>query len=243
MAGDVIRGVGFDLDNTLYDQGQYMRSFFRQAAHWFEGVSGMPASRVEAVFLDTWHRRTSYYPYLFDEALRMMGEWHRKYVDQLVDQYHRHVTSLSLYPGVASLLDRLGQKYMLFLITDGHGVMQRNKVESLGIASAFRAFVYTGEHGPDWRKPSTLPFQSAAAQLNIDPRACTYVGDNPRCDFEGARKAGMITIRILSGPFAGLAACPGRDADYTLESITQLGTLLTTLNILPGREEQNRVLK
>jgi FMN phosphatase YigB (HAD superfamily) len=41
----------------------------------------------------------------------------------------------------------------------------------------------------------------ALKKLDVVPSETFYVGDNPLVDFEGAKKAGMKTIRILRGEF------------------------------------------
>jgi putative hydrolase of the HAD superfamily len=219
--------IGFDLDNTLYDQGQHMRSFFREAAAYVARAVRCDPSAAEAAFVDTWKRRTSYYPHLFDEALGLIEVSDGDLVRVLVALYHQHRADLTLFHGVRELLARLRSRHALFLITDGNAEMQRGKLESLGITEAFDELVLTGAFGRAWAKPATAPFEHVLARLGGDSQDYVYVGDNPACDFYGARQLGIRTVRVMTEPFKHVAP-PSRDheADVVLENTIDLEQVL-----------------
>jgi putative hydrolase of the HAD superfamily len=196
-----LRAIGFDLDNTLYDQAQHMRSFFAVAAEEIAQRCGVDRTAAETAFVDVWMLRTSFYPRLFDEALERLGIDDRQVVRSLVSRFHDHRPPLTLFPGVREMLGRLRSRASLFVITDGNEQMQRAKLEALELTSAVDEIVCTGALGKEWAKPATRAFEAVLARFGGSPIEYLYVGDNPACDFHGARRVGMRTARVMTNPF------------------------------------------
>lgn len=221
----MFRAFGFDLDNTLYDQAQHLRSFFDEAGGLIEERAGVSAGIAAACFAGVWERRTMACPFLFDEALRELGLWRADWVRELVARYREHHCRLALDDGVRPLLERLSKRHPLFLITDGNGALQRSKVEELQLSEFFRLTIYTDDYGPAWYKPSVQPFARAASTLDIPPASCLFIGDDPDRDITGARRAGMRTARVLNGPYRHRPCLP--PADLVLNRITNLEAALS----------------
>ncbi|MBN2230730.1 MAG: HAD family hydrolase [Candidatus Thorarchaeota archaeon] len=47
-----------------------------------------------------------------------------------------------------------------------------------------------------WRKPDPRPFKHLLNILNLEPKQCLFVGDDPRWDIEGPQALGMKTLLI-----------------------------------------------
>lgn len=218
------QAVGFDLDNTLYDQGQHLRSFFRAASQWLASENRIDRHCAEKCFLSTWESRTMAYPLLFDEVLHTLGLWQRSRVLELVSQYRNHRCRLSCYSGVKSMLAPLARRVPLFLITDGHKRLQLFKVDQLGLARYFKTLIFTDDFGPDGQKPAPRPFAEASLQLGLRPSDCLFVGDDPDRDVAGAYLAGMGTARVLTGPYRHRLCL--LDPDYTIGDLHTLGRIL-----------------
>jgi putative hydrolase of the HAD superfamily len=221
-----IQIIGFDLDNTLYDQAQHTLAFFHHASLKLAQKSKIDATKVENTFINVWKYRTSFYSRLFDEVLEELGIFSNDAINELVLLYHEYKTTLSLYEGVKELLKKLKQQYHLFMITDGNEKMQLNKIKSLAIADYFDEIVITGIWGKDWYKPSLLPFQHIYKQMCGTPENYLYIGDNPLCDFYGAKKLGMKTVRVKTEPFANIVVNTEYDADLTLNKTIELEEIL-----------------
>ena len=220
--------IGFDLDNTLYDQSQFMFSFFHKAALDLSQRLGMPAADIEESFVNVWKFRTSYYPYLFDESLEKIGVNDPNILKALVASFRSHRTSLLLFEGAREMLGFLKERYMLFMITDGHKRTQENKIESLQIREYFSEIIITGEHGKDWTKPSPLAYACVMKRLGGDAKNYLYIGDNPHCDFFGAKSIGMMTVRVATGPFANtLIDDKHYNADLVINDIVELRNILS----------------
>jgi putative hydrolase of the HAD superfamily len=196
--------VGFDLDYTLWDQDAFFHSFFEAIAFEFGRRLGCGPGPVLQACRGALRRLTPAHPGLFDQALHQLGAWDPRLVAELVDRFHQHRPTAEPYPGVRATLRRLKEAgFRLFLVTDGHGPAQRQKVDTLELGPWFDAMVFTGELPGQQAKPSPLPFMLACDQLGVAPDRCAYVGDNPACDFQGPARLGMLTIGVATGPFAG----------------------------------------
>jgi putative hydrolase of the HAD superfamily len=221
----MIRAVGFDLDNTLYDQEQHVFPFFSAAATLLGEETGFEPMIIESTFRQAWRILGPSHPRLFNSVLCQHGIYDSYRVQTLVRMYHDYVGPLEVYPGVQSLLRRLRVRFPLFLITDGNAVMQRRKIERLGIGPLFQVVVFSAEHGGGLSKPNDAPFLNALRQLQRTPSDCVYVGDNPGCDVAGAARAGMRTVRVLTGPFRAESST-GTEADFTIDSVTNIEKIL-----------------
>ena len=222
-----IRFVGFDLDNTLYDQAQYMLSFFRDVADDLAPNHAKKREEIYASFVETWEERTSYYPKLFDEALEKSGLFDEGLLKDLVVRFRNHRPTLTLFPGVQEMLELLTKRFTLFMITDGHHTTQQTKIDVLHLAPYFQEIMMTGKYGKDWSKPSLLAYRMVLQNLGGLPGEYLYVGDNPRCDFFGAKTVGMQTVQVLTQPFCRESMIPDdHAADRTIRNITELKNIL-----------------
>jgi HAD superfamily hydrolase (TIGR01549 family) len=104
----------------------------------------------------------------------------------------------SLYRGVKSMLSVLkqeGSKLGLVSDTDGLRGMKTRRIEDSGLHEFFDAIVVGGEDTIDV-KPHTEPFVLISKMLNVTPRNCVSVGDNPETDVDGGLRLGMQVVII-----------------------------------------------
>ena len=69
-------------------------------------------------------------------------------------------------------------------------------------------------------KPSVIPFKEMIKKLKTDPNQAYYIGDNPLIDFKGAKKAGLITIRIMKGELLKFSS--NEFIDYEINSLKEI---------------------
>jgi HAD superfamily hydrolase (TIGR01509 family) len=122
-------------------------------------------------------------------------------VQTLVQTYRDHRPTIALWPGVKETLTELARDHSLAVITDGLGLMQRRKVEALGIADLVGEVLYCWEH--DAPKPSPACYFEALRRLDARPEDTVVIGDNPQHDMAAARAVGCRSIRVLTGRLAG----------------------------------------
>jgi HAD superfamily hydrolase (TIGR01509 family) len=111
---------------------------------------------------------------------------------------------IELLPGAGAWLDRLEREgWRQALATSAPLGNIDATLEPLGLASFFDAVVSAEEVGRG--KPDPLIFLTAAERLGVPPARCVVVEDAP-AGLEGARRAGMRSIGVLSSHFASLTA-------------------------------------
>lgn len=184
-----------DLDDTLYDEQEYVMSGFRHVASIVSGECGIPADDLVA-FLQA-RLRAQGRGRLFDELLSAHGlPCTRPQVERLVDAYRDHQPAISLSDEVRLTLTQLRQRFVIGIVTDGLASIQRRKTDALGLAGIVDTIVYCWEHGEP--KPSPRGFQLAVEQLGGPPVAAV-VGDNVHHDLPAAVALGAPFIRVRGG--------------------------------------------
>jgi putative hydrolase of the HAD superfamily len=217
------RLVGFDLDDTLYPEVEYVRSGYAEVARRIAGITGAPA---EKVFERLWRlfqhgdRRR-----VFDAVLAELGDPGALSVPALVELYRSHAPDIRLQPAVADLLETLRAAGLrLAVVTDGPVGQQQRKVEALGLARLVDEILFTDALPPGSAKPSPAAFEQLMCRFDVRPEQCVYVADNPRKDFIGPRQLGWFTIRLVrpDGVYCREPAPPGGQPHVTVADLPEI---------------------
>lgn len=216
-----IKAVIFDLDDTLYDESQYVSQAFANTAEYLACRLGTPERKDgfcrRMLELVEQHGRGRVFDLLCEEAGISVP------VSELVEAYRSTVPSLELYGDAEQILAFLEARGIKQgLITDGCGRVQHQKITALGLDTRLDAVIVTDDFGIC--KPQTAAYEKCLQLLGCGPGEAVYVGDNPRKDFIGARALGMKTLRIIraKGMYMELEPEPGREADERIRALTEL---------------------
>ncbi len=95
------------------------------------------------------------------------------------------------YAEVAAVLDELGDRFRLALVTNSPRA--HAALADMGLTDRFDAVV---EIPPDLRKPKPEGFWLAAEHLGVAPADLVYVGDSYRCDVVAGLAAGVRPIWV-----------------------------------------------
>ncbi|MEA3371524.1 MAG: HAD family hydrolase [Campylobacterota bacterium] len=207
----------FDLDDTLYDERMYVESGLRAVATFGADRFGwdLEASFLLMIDLLESNGRGA----IFDQWLAVHGQYGRGLVKECVRVYRHHTPSLQLYAEAKSLLPEIST-YPLYLVTDGHKIVQQKKVNALGIEHYFKYVFITHRYGIRHAKPSTHCFSRIMEREGCNWYSMIYVGDNPAKDFVNLNSLGVHTVRVLTGVHRNIRAQNGYDAQHV---ITDLG--------------------
>lgn len=191
-----------DLDDTLFDERDYVLSGFRavagEVAGRFAQVDPEAFFRAMVAEMDANGRGR-----VFDRALALAGvEPEPGLVTGLVETYRDHRPRIALWPGVAETLAALARDHPLALVTDGLHRMQARKVEALGVAGLVREVLYCWQLAAP--KPDPAGHLEALRRLGAHPSEAIVIGDNPTHDMAAAAAAGCRSIRVRTGRFATL---------------------------------------
>jgi len=192
---ELIRGVVFDLDDTLYLEREYVLSGFRSVAESIADAS-LPADEMyqflerdfaSGVRGDAFDRMLAAFPAL--AARRTAAE--------LTQLYRAHSPRIGLESSRSRLLDVLGRHGIkLGLITDGPVASQSGKIAALGLSGYFDPMILTDAWGVEFRKPHPRAFEAVMRQWSLEPEQLVYAGDNPLKDFHAPRALGWQTVRL-----------------------------------------------
>lgn len=184
----------FDLDDTLYPERAFAFSGFTAVAEVFADLlsgADQAAARMRQLF-DTEHR-----PRVFNTLLAEIGlEPDPRLITAMVQAYRTHRPTIALHADADAALTRLRGRCRLGLITDGPIIMQRHKIEALGLRTRLDKIILTAEFGEGFGKPHTRAFETMAERLGTNPALCAYVADNPAKDFAAPNVLGWRTVQI-----------------------------------------------
>ena len=184
-----IRGILFDLDETLFSRDAAFWSWIEAEAASGEGTARLDREMVAELDARGRGDKLKLLDYLNDT----LG-WHETEQRRL-ERFRTGLTGCArLEEGIPAMLNRLGERHRLGLVTNGSGATQRAKLERLQLEHFFDPIVISEEAG--FRKPDARIFELAIAEWEVPSAAVLVVGDDPVADVQGARDAGMQALRV-----------------------------------------------
>tara|TARA_B100001123_G_C15308186_1_gene1023436 strand:- start:1487 stop:2185 length:699 start_codon:yes stop_codon:yes gene_type:complete len=229
MHNTLIKGIVFDLDNTLLDFMK-MKEFAVKAA-----VKGMIEAGLkvdeEQSYIDIiaiyeefgWENQK-----VFDVFMeKSIGRVDNKFLAAGVVAYRRaREANLMAYPNVNRTMMALAKKGIkMAVVSDAPSREAWMRIYYLNLYHFFDAVITYDDSGE--RKPSKIPFQMALNALGLQPDESIMVGDWPERDVVGARQIGMRTAFARYGDTFGTQHS---GADWDINDIYELVEILNELN-------------
>lgn len=215
----------FDLDDTLYDESRFVDGGLAAVARYGQDRWGWDAGRSLDTLREILAREGR--GKVFDRWLEGHDAWSRGRARDCVQAYRNHRPEIELFPAGRRMIDRYRPIGPLYLVTDGHKIVQRNKVDALDLWPDFERIFITHRFGVAAAKPSTHCFERIKAETGCAWGDMIYIGDNPAKDFVNLTPLGVTTIRVLTGVHSGVAAPAGHDALFTIPDLDALPDVLT----------------
>jgi putative hydrolase of the HAD superfamily len=207
--------VVFDLDDTLYDEVDFVMSGFRAVADYLDPQH--PQALFE--FMQA-HFAAHGSGRIFDALIPHFDL--EVAVAELVEVYRFHSPDIELPAERRAVLEQLVDAHPLALVSDGPWVTQRNKFVRLGLSRFIDAPVFTSRlRAP---KPSPVAFEAVMQRFGPHERFA-YVADNPRKDFHAPRALGWLSIHFRNP--RGIHRANEGEADVTIDSLADLPSALT----------------
>lgn len=190
-----MRVICFDLDDTLYQEIDYLKSAYREIAgyaaehcHGCSAPVSVLAHKAYEVMLAAYREGDNAF-----EALNRFLGLNLPASDYLYI-YRNHKPKIALSEDVVRMLDTLKVKGVrIGLITDGRSVQQRNKIEALGLSRWMNDedMVISEEFGSE--KPALANY-TYFMERYPECHDFTYVGDNLKKDFIAPNALGWLTV-------------------------------------------------
>ena len=189
-----MRGVVFDLDETLVDR-QGSLSLYAEALHSaFRAFVALPLDEFVAEFhrLDNNGRapRRQFFDSLAAQTFSGVSS------NQLGDHFESNAwQSPRLFPGIRETLLHIRDRgWRIGILTNGGVKSQTDKIANSGLSEFVHYSVISDAFG--CRKPDKTIFEHVAAQLAIEPSRSWFVGDDPSVDVWGAKQVGFNVVWV-----------------------------------------------
>ena len=226
---NLIKGVIFDLDNTLLDFMK-MKEFAVKAA-----VKGMIEAGLMVNEDDSYTEIVTIYEQLgwenqkvFDVFIeKQLGHVEHKYLAAGIVAYRRaREANLMAYPNVNKTLMALAKSGIkLGVVSDAPSREAWMRIYYLNLYHFFDVVITFDDTGE--RKPSEKPIKMSVKALGLAPEDTIMVGDWPERDVVGAQKIGMKTAFARYGDTFGTV---NSGADWDLNHIYQLVMIINEYN-------------
>lgn len=181
-----IKGIIFDLDDTLYSEKAYVKSGFQAVAQFLGDLT---------ISERLWHlfRQNQL---AIDQCLDELKC--RELKEECIRIYRSHHPKISLYDNVEKQIRNLRDNGIkIGIITDGRPEGQRNKIAALKLENLADDIIITDELGGEqFRKPCDIAFRIMATRWKLPYEQIVYVGDNYEKDFQAPQQLGMMYIWI-----------------------------------------------
>ncbi len=174
--------ICFDLDDTLYNEIDFLKSGFKTIAQSVEPQWEPLLSRMFSIYRSG------------GDAFRRIELAYNISNDELLNVYRNHKPDIRPFNGVKSLFEKIHSKNgKIGIITDGRSVTQRNKLKALELIEMADIILISEETGHE--KPDPYNFQQILLEYP-GYRYC-YIGDNILKDFLIPNRLGWLTIGLI----------------------------------------------
>jgi putative hydrolase of the HAD superfamily len=208
----------FDLDDTLYPEIEYVRSGFLVVANELNHLFKWPVTESFNFMLKTLDEKGR--GAVFNDLLYYHGKLSKKNVKHCINKYRYHKPNIYLSTDVKSVIKFFSSNK--YVVTDGHKIVQGNKVEALGISSFFKHVYITHRYGINNSKPSVHCFELIKKREKCEWSEMCYIGDNPNKDFVNLKPLGVNTIRIKTGIYDSAEIPDHLEADIVISSLNEI---------------------
>ena len=224
-----IKGVIFDLDNTLLDFMKMKEVAVKSA------IRGMIEAGLEIDEEKSFKDIISIYEKfgwenqkVFDVFLnKSIGYVDNKFLAAGIVAYRRaREANLLAYPNVNRTLvnlTKLGIK--LAVVSDAPSREAWMRIYYLNLYHFFDAVITFDDSGE--RKPSSIPFEMALKKLKLKSQDSLMIGDWPDRDVVGAKQIGMRTAFAVYGDTFGTKHS---GADWDIQDISEIITIIKQIN-------------
>lgn len=227
----MIRGVVFDLDNTLFDRKATLRLVFPHLLAAVRAANALPDGVSGDDLAQAWYdadRRLCMYGWpvihrhLIENGFLRPSFPFEAYRDAVLDAFGRGAVRFDYAAGVLEDVKRRG--LLCGLLTNGFEELQRKKLKAIGLENAFDAILTPGPG--ENKKPHPEFFHRMAGLLACRPDELIYVGDDPFADVGGAYGAGYLPVWVKT---SGIWPEGEKRAPYEIDDVSRLPALLDRL--------------
>ena len=214
----------FDLDDTLYNEKSFVFSGFNEVAKWISSCTSISQNEIYNFMCDELAKNGR--GAIFDRVLEKYSKLNKTNVKRCINIYRLHQPNIHLEANVIALLNELRRTYPLYIVTDGHKLVQSNKVKALGVERYVKKAFITYRYGLKASKPSLICFEKIRKTENVNWNEIIYIGDNPMKDFVNLNKVNATTVRVRQGDYKNVFVEESYDAKFNINCLTEIKEIL-----------------
>lgn len=193
----LLKAVVFDLDHTLFDRYETLKGvvpFFRSHFKIAEGITDeFIYERLSWADKNFVHKGwTEIFGHLCDKGIFEETPEYEDYVNFVLSKFKEIAVRFPFTIPTLEKIKSLG--YKIGLITNSSSDVQNKKLALLGLTDIFDCVIISGD--TPYQKPDKEIFLMMAENLKVAPSEMMFVGDHPRFDVDGSRKAGCIPVWV-----------------------------------------------
>ena len=227
----MLRGIFFDLDDTLIAYSDAVQQAIEQTAQCGQKFyPELTTSRLLEAMTRSYHKTfgsgtpgykrlatlptTQLRQQLTELSLVELGVPVEPVLVAYLQECYTQAEAAFLkpFPDTQATLRALKPHYVLGIITNGPGPLQREKLAQLNLTSWFDVIIVDSEYGSP--KPDPNLFLHAASQAKLDKSELMFVGNAVDADIEGANGAGWCSVHLNPAPVSA--------ATYTIACLSDL---------------------
>ena len=175
--------VVFDLDDTIYNEIEYLKSAYKYIAKQLD------ANNWKRLYIQMFSDYRS-----GKNVFELVSIEYKTKTADLLKIYRNHVPDISPFPGVTELFEKIKIKGgKIAIVTDGRSITQRNKIKSLGLQNLIDFIVISEEIKSE--KPNLKNFTAVENEFMLS--SYYYIGDNIIKDFYAPKKLGWECILLV----------------------------------------------
>jgi len=225
----MIKGIIFDLDNTLVDFTRFKENSIRSAIESMidAGLKIDLETAYKKIF-QIYEEKGWEYQRVFDDFLvEIIGYIDYKILASGIVAYRRAKDgSLVLYPNVTrTLLNLVKKGIKLAVVSDAPALQVWTRLVQMNLHHIFDVVIAFDDTGK--RKPDPEPFLKALEKLNLKPDEVIMVGDWAERDIVGAKKIGIKTVFAKYGNTFGTI---DSGADWEINDIEEIIKIVDEIN-------------
>jgi putative hydrolase of the HAD superfamily len=206
--------VVYDLDDTLYNEIDFVKSGFLEISKYLDD--------------------DSYYDFMMKIFFKEgSGKVFNRLIDnfnldiklqKLIEIYRFHNPNIKLDSCILEVLN-FTSEYKSALISDGHYIMQKNKFDALGLDKYINFPVFTDFYHTN--KPNLKAYKIVMERFKEEDKFI-YISDNPKKDFIAVKELGWIGIRYKNPN--GIYKDYLNDTDYEIDNRSDIIKILKSID-------------
>ena len=175
--------IVFDLDDTLYNELDYLKSAYLEIA---KILAPLNYRELFSTMFSLYRDKKNVFQYL--------NNHYDVEISSLIANYRNHQPSIKMFRGALELLESIKKnKGRLGIITDGRINTQMAKIKALQISHIIDYIVISEEIGTE--KPNVQNFE--LIEQKLEGNFYYYIADNLKKDFITPKKMGWKTIALI----------------------------------------------